>query len=69
MQGANLPPRRVSVEPLQGVPFGLSALFHYVIGQILFGFPYGNQSLSLIVWWVGGWGVFWHMQQKAYYLS
>ena len=63
------PPKESSVEPLRGVPFGLSALFHYVIGQILFGFPYRNQSLSLIVWWVCGWGVFWHIQQKAYYLS
>ena len=52
-------------EPPRGVPFGLSALFHYVIGQILVSFPLGTRRTYCVVGGGGGgWGVFCRITKK-----
>ena len=47
-----MPQRRGSLEPTPRGPFGLSALFHYVIVGFFWFSPKG--PVPLIVWWVVG---------------
>ena len=51
-----IPPRRGSLEPSPRGPFGLSALYRFVLLLDFFGFPLGTRLTYCVVG--GGWGVF-----------
>ena len=51
-----IPQRRGSLEPFPRGPFGLSALFRFMLLLDFFGFPLGTRATYCVVgggWWVG----------------
>ena len=51
-----IPQRRGSLEPSPRGPFGLSALFRFMLLLDFFGFPLGTRATYCVVgggWWVG----------------
>ena len=60
-----IPQRRGSLEPSPRGPFGLSALFRFMLLLDFFGFPLGTRATYCVVG--GGWGVFLRNIKKKHF--